>query len=166
MEPLATYEEKRIAGKRLFRLFPDHLNITGQEYLGGKYELTISLASLDTAVDRMTAREPLFNYGFRLLGGGSIAHLVVVSGLKVEAFNSLSGLAIALGLTGLVIMLVSWRQREWVILKNLQGQQIENASLSCGSGQREQCGHFVDSVRAQLVNIRSAENAGRPDDQT
>ena len=126
MEPLATFEERRIAGRRHYRLFPNQISLTGREYLGSKYEMTITLGSLDTAVDRMTAREPLFRSGSYMLLGGAVANAVFVHGLKVERFTSMSGLAMTLALVGLIKMLVSWREREWVIFKNLQGQQVAN----------------------------------------
>ena len=163
MEPLAKYEEQRIAGRRSFRLFSDRISITGKEYLGGEYAITVSLSGLDTAVDRMTGREPIFNHGLYLFCGGVLADFIVVSGLKVERFTSLSSLAIGLALTGLVMVLASWRQREWVVLKNRQGQPVAN--LSCGLRQQESFGRFLENVRTQTVNFQSAENTRKPDGQ-
>ncbi len=161
MEPLATFEEQRVAGKRLYRLFPDRITITGKEYLGSEYEMTVNLSNLYSGTDRLTAREPLFRSGFYLLLGGTVANEILVRGLKMERFASLSGLAMTLAITGLIIMLATGRRREWVVLKNLQGQNVAN--ISCSISQRARLNCFIEAVKAQASSFQKAGTAPNSD---
>jgi hypothetical protein len=95
--------------------------------------------------------------------GSVIANEVLVRGLKVEQFASVSGLALTLAFTGLILMLATWRQREWVIFKSLQGQQL--ASISCVLSQRPRLDLFLKAVRAQTLSCQNVGSAQNPDGQ-
>ncbi len=97
MSALASYDERRFEGRRLFELHADRLVVKGKQSLGPDFEQIILLSSLQPVVGTVRARARGFGSGILMV----IAAGVLLQGDAVSAMSYWGGIVLVMQSTQL-----------------------------------------------------------------
>ncbi len=148
---IATYNERRFDGRRVFHLFRDHISISGNTALGPRFELTVPLKTLTPTPNRYWGRQNGFWSG--------VLTLVLLGAIPVGFAAVLTpwwkGLFGVLAVGGLLLALATARRIEWAVFCNAMGQETVNVARS--GPDQAQFQSFVTAVSGAIAS--AAETA-------
>jgi hypothetical protein len=157
MSPIATYREWRLDRKCDFELYPDSIRAAGRN-ARGKFEITITLSTLDPNCDRMWIYNSLFYASAILFMVGIVTLWTVVIGFNDGTFNSLSHLIGTLTLGGFTLAITNSRKVELVRFNSVAGvPRLDIARTRNGS---EEFDPFVSAVVERIVSSKASSRNG------
>ena len=121
-QPLASYTESRLGGRRTYALLEDRIVIRGTHGAGSRIDCTVRLDTLDPCADRIWTRGKLFREGILLMNGAVVVGAVFMLGfvMKPEGVGVLAGLAAV----GAVMTALGARRVEFARFKNRWGSAV------------------------------------------
>lgn len=156
MEPIATYSEVRFDGSRTFTLLPDRLIIRGKRTLVSEFEISIALTTLDQNPDRLRFRNASFAWGMWIAIVSYVTCAVLVSGFQMSFAAYAPGLLACTGMSGVMLMLATYRKVEFVQFKNDGG--IVVLDLARAGKSAAQLDSFIDALTKQISVAREWAN--------
>jgi hypothetical protein len=154
MQPIATYSEVRFEGSRTFALFSDKLVVRGKQSLQSEFETTIPLKTLDPTPDTLCIRGRIFAWGMWVAIVGFVVCTILVSGLHMSFATLPPGLVACIGMSGVMLMLATFRKVEFVRFKNEGGIFI--LDIARAGKNASQLDSFVDALTKQIRETRKA----------
>jgi len=154
MQPLATYSEVRFDGSRTFTLFPDKVVVRGKQSLQSEFEMSIALKALDPNSDTLRFRNQIFTWGMWVAIAAFVVSVILVGGFHMSFATFPPGLVASIGMSGVMMMLATFRKVEFIRFKNDGGiviLDIARAGKSAG-----QLDPFVDALKKQIRRTRVA----------
>jgi hypothetical protein len=154
MEPIATYAEARLEGRRSFTLLPDRLVMTGKG-LSGEMDLAFDLKTLSPIVGRLRVRSRYFRLGFLLL-----VLPWCITGLAVSVFGNAHDsqwvvFASSLSFLGLIIVAISVRKIEYARFTSRAGVPVLDISRT--AKKPVQFDSFIDAITRQIRLTQPSE---------
>lgn len=154
MQPIATYSEVRFEGSRTFTLLPDKVVVRGKQSLQSEFETTIALKTLDPSPDTLRFRNQIFTWGMWIANVGFVVCAILVSGFHMSFATFPPGLVACIGMSGVMLMLATFRKVEFVRFKNDGGIVILDIARSGKSA--AQLDSFIDALTKQIRESRGA----------
>lgn len=139
-----SYSENRFDGQRVFKLLPDRVIVSGKQSLGGEFEQTIMLETLQPIVNKFRARPQGFWSGIIMV----ILAFVLTQGVGLLLTSYWGGLVMVFGIGGLLLSLATSRKVEWVIFKSSSG--ADALAIARVGKDRSNFEPFVQSILKQL----------------
>ena len=152
MHPIATYEEARYDGKRIFELFADRLVFRGKQALGTDVHGEVSLAELNPVFDRVGVRNPHFYSGSTISGGCGLFIIFMTSGFHYEFLSDPVLIAVAFGFCGLIVMAATYRKTQFSVFRTLAG--VPAVDIAQNEKQANECAQFVQKLVDQIKAAR------------
>jgi hypothetical protein len=152
MDTIATYSEVRFDGSRTFTLLPDKIIVRGKQSLQSEFEAAIPLATLDPNPDKLRFRNRIFTWGMWIALMSFVGSSVLISGFHMTFAAFGPGLVACVGMSGVVLMLATYRKVEFVRFKNdgsIVVLDIARAGKSAG-----QLDSFIDALTKQIKVAR------------
>jgi hypothetical protein len=149
-QPIATYNERRFDGRRVFRLFRDRISISGSTALGPRFELTVPLKTLLPTPDRYWNRQNGFWSGVSMF----VLFAVVPLGFASVLTPWWKGFFGVIAAGGLLLALATARRIEWAAFRNAMGQETVNVARS--GPDRAQFQSFVTAVSGAITSAAEA----------
>lgn len=151
-EPIATYREKRVEGSCVYQLFPDRLQIGGNEQLSSKYKSVIPLRNIEPSPTHIWHRNNLFHGGVWMLLAAVVIDTILVSGFGIPAYNSAVGLVGCIGMGGFVLMLATARKVEFATFSSAAGVAVLGIARS--GPDAAHFDSFVDLVSKHITQCK------------
>lgn len=148
MEPIARYREKRFEGRRDFQLFDDRVVIVAKDYMGAESEVSVMLNTLVPVPNRARVRGSEFSWGVIMV---VISFALLQSG-TVDLFSYWGGMAASMGVSGALIVLVTFRKIEWILLNSAIG--IHSLSIAKSGPDEASFDAFVERLLAQVIEAK------------
>jgi len=117
MSAIASYEERRFDGQRLFELFEDRLVIKGKNSLGADFENVVLLDSLQPVISTVRTRPKGFGAGLLM----AIASMMILQGAGVDPLSYWGCVVVVMCLSGLLLAVATFRKVTWATLKSKAG---------------------------------------------
>ncbi len=159
--PLAVFREsRRFEGKRSFELHSDVIRITGSDCLGGRCDMAVPLAQLESRSGTLRTRSKYFWIGswMILLGGGYL-----VTQRKAFVLSSplslLIEIAIVVVLVGLFLSVTTFRQLEFARFLNRDGILVFDIARS--GPDKARFDEFIGEVAQQIRACNLSSDAGK-----
>jgi hypothetical protein len=154
MQPIATYSEVRFEGSRTFTLLPDKIVVRGKQSLQSEFETTIPLKTLDPSPDKLRFRNQIFTWGMWIAIIGFVVCAILVTGFHMSFATFPPGLVACIGMSGVMLMLATFRKVEFVRFKNDGGIVILDIARAGKSA--AQLDSFIDALTKQIRESRGA----------
>lgn len=144
MNVIATYQEKRMDGYRVFELYSDRVVVKGAQYIGGKFETTVMLQALEPTPSKLVSRNRAFFQGIVM---ALVATTLIQSNL-LPVTSYWGGLALVLGIGGVLMSLTTLRPIEWANFCTSAGISVVSIARAGPDAKRFQ--EFVDLFSKQV----------------
>ncbi len=154
MQPIATYSEVRFEGSRSFTLLSDKIVVRGKQSLQSEFEATIPLKTLDPSPDKLRSRNQIFTWGMWTAIIGFVVCAILVTGFHMGFATFPPGLVACIGMSGVILMLATFRKVEFVRFKNDGGIVILDIARAGKSA--TQFDSFIDALTRQIRAARGA----------
>lgn len=151
MNVVASYSEKRFDGHRVFQLLPDRVIVTGKQSLGGEFEQTIMLETIQPVINRFRTRPQGFWSGISM----AILAVTLTQGFGLHLTSYWGGLVMVLGIGGLLLSLATSRKVEWVIFRSSGGADV--LTIARAGTEKNNFESFVQSLVRQLPPFNGGE---------
>ncbi|MBE0534755.1 MAG: hypothetical protein IH624_03735 [Phycisphaerae bacterium] len=143
MEPVATYSETRLMGKRYFELFADRVRITGKVYWQSDFDVTIPLTNVLPYYETIRIREKICGAGV-VLAAVPVVLFVILYELSKEVI--VYPAMVCMLAVGVVTSVFTFRKIEYRQFRNSSNGVVFNVARS-GKGK-----HSFDRFVEQLVS--------------
>ena len=151
MQPIATYRETRLEGRRTLLLLPDRLNMSSSG-IAGETNLSLDLSTLSPVVGRMRVRSRYFVIGLGVLALALVT--VVIGALNIKDGSSFIAFPSGIIIVGFIIMAVSFRCTEYARFTSLSGVAVLDIARSGPDSANFDA--FVEAVVRQIQANRQA----------
>ncbi len=153
MEPIATYSEVSFEGSRSFTLFPDKIVVRGKLTLVSEFETSIALTSIEPHPDKLLIRNKSFTHGLWMTIVSSMLASILGSGFRLS-FTSYAPVVFCTGISGVGLMLATFRKVEFFQFKNNSGTTILDLARSGKSAAK--LDSFIEALTKQIRVARGA----------
>jgi hypothetical protein len=153
MQPIATYAETRLEGRRKFTLLPDRLLVSGKGF-AGDVELSFELATLSPVIDRCRIRPRFFRYGFLLLLLPWCSLAMFRFAIRGDSASDWITVAASLSIVGFIIAAVSVRKVEYAMFKSQAG--VAAVDIARAGREADRFDSFIDAVTKQIQVAKGA----------
>jgi hypothetical protein len=159
--PVATYRERRFDQSRVSELFRDRIRIRADIQLGGSFDISVPLKTLNPDISRYRLRHKSFWHGISI----AIVSYVIVSillnlglGQKIHTAAVLIG---GIGMSGVCVALATFRKMEYVSFSSYAGVVVfDLCRTKLETGKFDS---FVESVSRHIAEAgKTAELSPSP----
>ena len=154
METIATYSEVRFEGSRTFTLLSDKIIVRGKQSLQSEFETGIPLTTLDPNPDKLRFRNQIFTSGMWIAIVSFVGCSILISGFHMTFATFAPGLVACVGMSGVMLMLATYRKVEFVRFKNDGGIVILDIARAGKSA--SQLDSFIDALTKQIRVARGS----------
>ena len=161
MEPIVTYSERRLDGRRQFSLFPNEVLIAGSSIYGAHFESRFALASIEPTVSRLWIRSGVFLFGATMVGVSALICLILASLPPVVSWAYWPvWVIIATGVAGAVLLGFSFRKIEFASFRGQAGVIVLDVARS--GPDRHRFDSFVAALVQQIQLARGVAQSTAP----
>jgi hypothetical protein len=155
VQPIATYRESQLQRTRLFVLGANRVLVKGRQRFGADFETPVDLVTLDPEFLVVRGRGPALKPGLVSLVVGLGTGVPFFTGIIEEGPLVFGLCAIAMTLTGVVLIAVSFRKLEMVRFRSAARPELVLLDVIRSGPDRERFDDFVAALRNQIRIART-----------
>jgi hypothetical protein len=148
MDPIATYIERRMDGRREFSLSSDEILVVGKRLLGANYEVRIPLKSIEPTISRLFIRSTFFLAGACSALGSTFICITMWSIEPSWLSFWPNWIFVATGIAGFVLAALTFKRVEFASFQSQAAVRVLDIARS--GPERHKFDEFVNSVVRQI----------------